>query len=569
MDYLSNYNRWLNSPKIDEETRAQLLSMSEEEKQDAFFKDAEFGTGGLRGLLGPGTNRLNKYTITRVTIGFGLYLEKVHKDAHERGIAISHDNRFFSREFTLEAANILAKMGYVVYIFDGLRPTPELSYAVRYKNCVGGVMITASHNPKEYNGYKVYEHHGCQCVPAEADELIKIINSLDNELDVTIPADRKEGKVVTLAADVDESYCKKVEAIQIHPELDKKDFFVVYSPQHGASYESAMKVFADAGYNIIPVKEQAVHDPNFGATKSPNPEVEAAWELPLEYAKKHNADVVLMTDPDGDRCGLAYLSSKGTYERLTGNQSGALLMDYIFSSYRNSGKMPTNPVMYDTIVTSSMGREVAKMYDVSFESFLTGFKFIGQRIDYYEDLGKGPTFVFGYEESYGCLIAPFVRDKDGVQAILLYAEMTLFYKNKGMRLDEAFYDLQKRIGFFYSDLKTMYFEGMEGYIKMQNLMKDLHEKVITELNGIKVARIEDYLNQVINYADGHKEPITGLPTSDVIKYVLEDKSTFTIRPSGTEPKMKFYIEVVGRENEDLSKKSEGVYQYFKKIINLD
>lgn len=568
MDYNSNYFRWLNSSKVDEKTKDELRRMSEAETKDAFFKDVEFGTGGLRGLLGPGTNRLNLFTIRRVSIGFGLYLKNRHDDALSRGIVISHDNRFFSREFTLEAANIFSKMGFKVYIFDDLRPTPELSFAVRYLNCVGGVMITASHNSKEYNGYKVYEYHGCQCVPSEASEIIKEINKLDNELDVVVPEAKQEGGVTVLDSKIDEEYCKLVEGIQIHPELSKKDFVVVYSPQHGASYESAMKVFDACGYNIVPVKEQAVHDPKFGATKSPNPEIEEAWELPLEYAKKYKADIALMTDPDGDRCGLAYLSSKGTYERLTGNQSGALLMDYIFNFYKESGKMPQNPVMYDTIVTSSMGREVAKYYGVANESFLTGFKFIGQRIDYYEDLKKGPTFLFGYEESYGCLIAPFVRDKDGVQAILLYAEMCLYYKSKGLRLDEAFHNLQKKIGFFYTDLKTKYFEGMEGYMTMVALMKKLHETTIKEINGNKIVAIEDYLNQVINYSDGGSKKIEGLPKSDVIKYVFEDKSTFTIRPSGTEPKMKFYIEVVGKEHDNLPNKSNALFEEFKKIMEL-
>lgn len=568
MEYLANYNRWINSLKVDEETKKVLLNMSEEEKQDAFFKDVEFGTGGLRGILGPGTNRLNFFTVNRVSIGFGLYLLKEVPNAKEKGIVISHDNRFFSREFTLESAKVFAQMGFKVYIFDALRPTPELSYAVRYKGCAGGVMITASHNPKEYNGYKVYDHHGCQLVPSQASKVIEIINSLENELDVKVPVAEKQGEIITLGTDVDDTYVDLVLGIQIHKELDKKDFKVIYSPQHGASYESAMKVFEKAGYNIIPVKEQAVHDPNFGATKSPNPEIASAWELPLEYARREKADFVLMTDPDGDRCGLAYLSSKGTYERLTGNQSGALLMDYMFSSYIELGKMPQNPVMYDTIVTSSMGRDVAKYYGVSVESFLTGFKFIGDRIDYYEDLGKGPTFVFGYEESYGCLIAPFARDKDGVQAILMYAEMALYYKHLGMPLDVAYAELQKRIGFYYSDLKTSYFEGMEGYMKMKNLMERMHNLDLKPLIEKGLDRVEDYLNDFIIYSNGEKKPIEGLPPSDVLKYVFKDRTTFTIRPSGTEPKMKFYIEVVGAENDDLRKKSEDVYAFFAKLMNI-
>ena len=423
MDYQANYQRWLASAKLSEEERKTLLGMTETEKQDAFFKDAEFGTGGMRGILGPGTNRLNRWTVGRVTIAFGLFLLKTYPNAREMGVVISHDNRFFSREFTLQSAEILNKMGIKAYIFDALRPTPELSFAVRYCGACGGIMITASHNPREYNGYKVYDHTGCQLVPDAIAPMLEILASLPNELDVEVPAYEKKAETVMLGKDVDDEYVKLVEGCQLKPELDKKGFKIIYTPQHGASYESAIRVFSEVGYEIIPVKEQCVHDPNFGATLSPNPEVEKAWVLALDYAKRYNANLVVMTDPDGDRCGLAYLSSKGTYERLTGNQSAALLIDYLFSNMIEMGKMPKDPVMYDTIVSSSLGREIAHHYGVKSESFLTGFKFIGGRIYHYEKLGHGPTFVFGYEESYGCLIQPFARDKDGVQAILLYSEM--------------------------------------------------------------------------------------------------------------------------------------------------
>lgn len=569
MDYISNYNRWLSSDKVSKEDKLVLLSMSKEEKADAFYKNAEFGTGGMRGILGPGTNRLNEHTITRVAIAFGLFIKQTYKDACSRGVVISHDNRHYSREFTLLSARILNQMGINTYIFDDLRPTPELSFAVRELNCCGGVMVTASHNPKQYNGYKVYDDTGCQLVPDTIKPMLDILSSLPNELDVTIPTSESKGINKIIPASLDKKYCDLVLSCQIHPELDKKGFKIIYSPQHGASLESALKVFSKAGYEIIPVKEQCVHDPDFGATKSPNPEVASAWEKELEYAKDNHADLCVMTDPDGDRCGLAYLSSKGDYERLSGNQSGALLIDYLLSNYSTMGLMPKDPVIYDTIVTSDLGREVAKSYGVKVESFLTGFKYIGERIHHYEKLGHGPTFVFGYEESYGCLVKPFVRDKDGVQAILMYSEMALYYKRKGLCLDEAFKKLEDKYGYFYSVLKDAYFEGMEGNQTMARLMKELHESPLKELAGLKVSSIEDYLHDVISYSDGRKADIVGLPVSDVLKYRFDDGSTLAIRPSGTEPKVKFYIETKGTSNDGLEEEASLIYKGIMARLGLE
>ncbi|HAS56637.1 MAG TPA: phosphoglucomutase [Firmicutes bacterium] len=569
MDYITNYNRWLNSSKVSKEDKLILLSMSKEEKADAFYKDAEFGTGGMRGILGPGTNRLNEHTITRVAIAFGLFVKKTYENAENRGVAISHDNRHHSRDFTLLSARILNQMGINTYIFDSLRPTPELSFAVRELGCCGGIMVTASHNPKQYNGYKVYDDTGCQLVPDSIQPMLDILSSLPNELDIEVPSSSKKGINKIISPELDEKYCSLVLSCQVHPELDKNGFKVIYSPQHGASLESALKVFESAGYEIIPVKEQCVHDPDFGATKSPNPEVASAWELSLEYAKRNHADLCVMTDPDGDRCGLAYLSSKGNYERLTGNQSGALLIDYLFKSYLEKGIMPENPVMYDTIVTSDLGRSIATSYGVKVESFLTGFKYIGERIHHYEKIGHGPTFVFGYEESYGCLVKPFVRDKDGVQAILLYSEMALYYKRKGIALDEAFKNLEEKYGYHHACLNDAYFEGMEGNDTMKRLMKELHESPLTSLAGLKVKSIEDYLHDVITFDDGTTKKIEGLPVSDVLKYRFEDGSTLAIRPSGTEPKVKFYIETKGKTSEGLDIKAKSIYAGIMNRLGLE
>ena len=562
MDVQKNYQRWLDSPRVSEEDKATLRSFSETERNDAFFKNAEFGTGGMRGILGPGTNRINEHTIGRVTVAFGQYLvQRLGEKALSMGVVISHDNRHFSREFTLLSADILAKMGFKVFIFDMLRPTPELSYAVREEGCAGGIMITASHNPGNYNGYKVYDEKGCQFIPSLVDEMLVLLDKLPDELSYEVPEAAKKGEIITLGHDLDEKYYALVKGTQIHPELDKKDFPVVYSPQHGASYEGAMEVFSSLGYEIIPVKEQCVHDPDFGATLSPNPEVEKAWILPLEYAEKYHAQLVVMTDPDGDRCGLAYLGKDGKYHRLTGNESGALLVDYLFSERTKMGTMPENPVMYDTIVSSSLAREVAESYGVKVESFLTGFKFIGSRIGYYEDLGNGPTFVFGYEESYGCLLAPFVRDKDGIQAILLYTEMALFHHRHGRDLGEALEVLFQRFGYRLATLKDIYFEGMEGNATMKKLMDGLHAHPLTSFCGIPVAKVGDYKAQTMtDLATGKVEPIEGLPVSDVLKFFLKDNSTICVRPSGTEPKVKFYIEVCSDKEDGLKEKAEGLFQ---------
>ncbi len=567
MDIEKNYQEWLSSPLLTKEEKATLLSLGEEEKEDAFFQEAPFGTGGMRGKLGLGLNRINRFTIGKAAYGLGLFLRKTVEGAESKGVAISHDNREYSREFALLCSSILNGLGFKTYLFDSLRPVPELSYAVRYARCAGGIMITASHNPKEYNGFKVYDETGCQLTPETIAPLLEILSSLGDPLNIEMES-LGEGEQVIFDRNIDDSYCALVEDIQIHPELDKKGFKVIYSPQHGASYENAMRIFTELGYEIIPVKEQCVHDPYFGATKSPNPEIPSAWELSLQYAKKHHADLCVMTDPDGDRCGLAYLSSKGTYERLTGNQSGALLIDYILSAKKEEGTLPKDGVIYDTIVTSSQGEDIARSFGVKVESFLTGFKFIGDRIGYYERKGKGPVFLFGYEESYGCLISPFVRDKDGIQAILLYTEMALYYKRKGLPLDVAYENLEKRYGYHDTDTISVYFEGLSGHIKMDEMMEGLRKEGLKEIDSIPVKEIRDYELDLVSFDDGRQEAIEGLPKSNVLKYVLADGSTVTVRPSGTEPKIKFYIEAVSKEKEGLEGKVASIWAYLVKKLGL-
>ena len=567
MSTLDNYNRWLNSARVDEATKAQLKAMNQQEIDDAFFKDVEFGTAGMRGVLGPGTNRLNDFTVKKATVAFGKYLLEIFPDAKNQGVVISHDNRHMSREFTLLSAQVLNDLGINTYIFDALRPTPELSFAVRYLKACGGIMITASHNPKQYNGYKVYDETGCQLVPDKIKRLLEIIAELPNELDVEYEAIKERGKNVILDNKVDDEYVRLVESIAINKDLDKSNFKVVFTPNHGTSYVNSMRIFSDLGYKIYPVLSQIDPDPDFSGTLSPNPEDARSFIEPIKLAKEIDADLIVMTDPDGDRVGLGYKATDGSYQTLTGNQSAALLMDYIFSEKKKRGELSKDGVMYNTIVTSSIGKEIATFYGVKTEQFLTGFKFIGNRIDYYEKLGHGPKFEFGYEESYGCLIVPFARDKDGCQAILMYCEMALFYFLRGLRLDQAWDDLCKRFGYHQDIAYSLEFFGSEGQAKMDNLMNVLHNDPFIEINGLKVVAVDDIEKSLHIELNGKQEPIN-LPKSNVVKLILEDGSTVIVRPSGTEPKVKFYTGVTLKEKPLDDSFPRALFESIKQTLKL-
>lgn len=562
-----NFERWLNSPRLSDEEKQELLKMSDQEKDDAFFQNIEFGTAGMRGILGLGTNRMNVYTVKKATIAFALYLLEKFPNAKEAGVVISHDNRHMSREFTLLSSKILNEMGLETYIFDSLRPTPELSFAVRELHTVGGIMITASHNPKEYNGYKVYDENGAQLVPEKIKRLLEIIDEIPDELSINVKVDEHPGHETVLSHVIDDEYVELVESIQIHPELSKDDFKVVFTPNHGTSYLNGMRVFKELGYHVIPVTSQCDPDPDFKGTLSPNPEDKRAFIEPIKVAKAHDADLIVMNDPDGDRCGLACKMPDGEYRLFTGNESGALLIHYIMSERQKMGTMPKKGIMYDTIVTSDLGRKIARSFDVEVKSFLTGFKYIGNQLHYDEIMPNRPTFLFGYEESYGCLIKPFVRDKDGLQAILLYSEMALFYKKQGMSIYDALIKVQKEYGYHYDFVDSLYFEGSEGAAMMKKLMDDLHYHAPRAINGIKIIKIDDYLLQKsFDLIDNREKPL-GLDKSDVIKIFLADDSWIAVRPSGTEPKCKFYIEVVG-DKDSLKEKAEGLYHSLKGILGI-
>ena len=560
-----NYQRWLNSPKVDEKTKEELKAMSQAAIDDAFFKDVEFGTAGMRGVLGPGTNRLNEFTVRKATVGYAQYVLELFPNAKEMGVVISHDNRHQSREFTLLTAKVLNEFGIKAYIFDALRPTPELSFAVRYLKACGGVMITASHNPKEYNGYKVYDETGCQLVPDKIKRLLELIAALPNELEVEYKKADKLGETIVLDNKVDDEYVRLCESIAINKDLDKSNFKIVFTPNHGTSYVPSMRIFKDLGYDIVPVLSQCTPDPDFSGTLSPNPEDPRSYIEGLKLAKEVGAKLLVMTDPDGDRVGLGYLASDGTYQTFTGNQSAAMLLDYILSERKKKGLLSDNGVMYNTIVTSSLGKEIASAYGVKTEQFLTGFKFIGNRIDCYEKQGHGPKFEFGYEESYGCLVAPFARDKDGCQAILLYCEMALFYDKQGKPLDVVWDELQQRFGYHLDIAYSIEFKGSTGQQAMDNLMDAMHKAPLKELSGVKVVRVEDYYKQEA-YEGGKVEKIT-LPKSNVVKLFFENGNTITVRPSGTEPKVKFYIGMKSKNKIDKAQ-ADKLYEELKKALNI-
>ena len=561
----TNFKRWLDSKTLSDEEKEVLISMSNKEKDDAFFTSVSFGTAGMRGVLGLGTNRLNIYTLRKACVGFAMYLIEKVKDAKTRGIVIAHDNRHMAKEFQNECVNTLNSFGIKAYVFDALRPTPELSFAVRYCKAAGGIMLTASHNPKEYNGFKVYDEHGCQLVPVKVERLIEIIDSLPQELDIDLANISKKQETV-LDNRIDTDYLELVKLIQLKPELPKNDFKVVFTPQHGASYINAMRLFADLGYEVFPVLSQIAPDPDFGGTQSPNPEDPRSFIEAIKYAKEIKAHLIVMTDPDGDRVGLAFRNKKGEYILVNGNTSAALLLDYVLRTKKERGSLHDNSIVYNTIVSSEIGSKICNYYSVEIKSFLTGFKYIGEEIQKQLE-ATGSTFVFGFEESYGCLLAPFVRDKDALQAILMYCEMALSYHLDGLNLDDAYEMLQKRVGYFVDTNYSIEFKGLEGAEFMKKLMISL-QKPLKQAGTRKVAQYEDYENLVgYNLIDNSKYKLE-LDKSAVIRIRFTDGCYVCIRPSGTEPKCKFYIGIYSKDKNGTLGKDEELFAELKKVLNI-
>ena len=556
------YEKWVNHPNLDARYKDVLENMNEEEKNDAFYTLIEFGTAGMRGLLGPGTNRINIHTIRKATQGYANYIIAAGKEACEKGIAIGYDNRHMSRELAFDCADLLAKNNIRSYVFESLRPTPELSFAVRHLGCFGGIMITASHNPKEYNGYKLYDDKGCQLIPSLAAQVIDQVNAIEDELAIDANCTEEQKKLITvIGKDVDEEYYKNVLSIQLNPDVNK-DIKIVFSPEHGTANIPVQEVYKRAGYTCIPVEEQCTPDPDFSNTPTPNPEQPGAYELALEYAKKNDADLILVCDPDADRMGVG-VKHNGEYVVLTGNQSGSVEIEYICSQLTKQNKMPENPVMFNTVVTSDLGEKVASDYGVTTEKTLTGFKFIGEKVAKYE-ITHEKNYVFGYEESYGSLIKPFVRDKDAPQACLMLAEACAYYKQEGKDLVDVLDSLYDRHGTYEESQVALTLSGEAGANRIKEILANLRKDSPAEIGGTKVVKSEDYKECVIKEGDKVTE-LTGFTKSDVLKYYLEDGSWIAVRPSGTEPKCKFYYCIKGASKEDAHNKTVHFQQAMKEL----
>lgn len=560
--YKENFERWMKHPNLDPELAKTLATMSEKELEDAFYTNIAFGTAGMRGVLGPGTNRINVHTIAKANEGFAQYIKENGEEACQRGVAIGYDNRHMSYEFAMVSANVLARYGIKSYVFTSLRPTPELSFAVRHFNCFGGIMITASHNPKEYNGYKLYDEKGCQLVPALAEQVITKVNAIADELAISTQCSEEEKKlIVMIDKDVDEEYYKNVLSIQLNPEVNKDDVKIIFTPEHGTANIPVKTVYDSAGYHYVAVEEQCTPDPDFSMTATPNPEEKGAYELALQYAEKEDADIILVCDPDADRMGVG-VKHNGKYELLTGNQSGSVLIEYIFSQLKEKGMMPPHPVMFNTVVTSDLGEKIADYYGVETEKTLTGFKFIGEKVAKYEVTNE-KQYVFGYEESYGSLIRPFVRDKDAPQACLMLAEAACYYKAQGKTLVDVLEGLYQRHGYYEESQVSLTLKGMEGAAKIKEILTNLRTSKVEKILDYDVVKYEDYKDCIVR-ENGTESKLEGFAISDVLKYYLSDGSWIAIRPSGTEPKCKFYYCIKGTSMEDAHEKGNALKKEMEK-----
>ncbi len=536
-------NRWKTHPNLDSKLKKELDAMNEEELNDAFYTTIEFGTAGMRGLLGPGTNRINIHTIRKANVGFAEYICAAGDEAKKRGIAIGYDNRHMSKEFADDSAKLLATYGIRSYVFESLRPTPELSFAVRHFNCFGGIMITASHNPKEYNGYKLYDDKGCQLIPSLAQQVIDRVNAVEDELAITANPSAEQAKLISvIGKDVDEEYYRNVMSIQLNSNVNKDLIKVIFTPEHGTANIPVKELYTRCGYHFVAVEEQCTPDPDFSNTETPNPEQPGAYTLALEYAKREQADIILVCDPDADRMGVG-VKHNGEYILLTGNQSGAVLIEYIFSQLKAKQLMPPHPVMFNTVVTGDLGEKIAESYGVETEKTLTGFKFIGEKVAKYE-VNNAKQYVFGYEESYGSLIKPFVRDKDAPQACLMLAEAACYYAERGLDLVDVLNNLYEKHGYYEESQVALTLSGEDGAKKIKAILANLRASKVGEIAGYRVIKFEDYKECIIREGETERELI-GFAVSDVLKYYLEDGSWIAIRPSGTEPKCKFYYCVRG------------------------
>jgi phosphoglucomutase len=571
MNWKTKAQQWIDFENLNDELKAQLNSIANNEKEleEAFYKNLEFGTGGMRGEIGVGTNRMNLYTVRKASAGLAAYIEENGVEAKKRGVVIAFDSRHKSPEFAMEAAKTLASRGIQTYIFDELRPTPELSFAVRYLNAFSGIVVTASHNPPEYNGYKVYGCDGGQLPPEGADQVITKVNEIENELLIDIEQEdhlKAQGLIVTIGAEIDQAYIEKLRTISENPDLaQQSDIVVVFTPLHGTANKPVRNALTALGYkNVHVVKEQELPDPEFSTVKSPNPEEHAAFELAIRDGKKVGADLLIGTDPDADRLGIAVLNNEGEYVVLTGNQTGALLLDYILTQKQAKRMIPQNGVVLKTIVTSEIGRKIASAYDLSTVDVLTGFKFIAEKINEYTTTGER-TFMFGYEESYGYLIGDFVRDKDAVQAAILATEVCAYYKSQGLSLYEGLMQVFGKYGYYLEGLRSLTLKGKDGAEMIQRILASFRSEPLKTLGGLTVQTTEDYLTGIRVTLNGSEK--IDLPKSNVLKYTFDDDSWVCLRPSGTEPKVKFYFGVNSEKYEESSVKLQKIEKDFMEFVD--
>ena len=555
MTYQENYQKWVDFADLPDYLRQDLINMDEKTKEDAFYTNLEFGTAGMRGLIGAGTNRINIYVVRQATEGLARLIESKGGNEKERGVAIAYDSRHFSPEFAFESAAVLAKHGIKSYVFESLRPTPELSFAVRHLNCFAGIMITASHNPAPFNGYKVYGEDGGQMPPHDADALTTYIRAIENPFAVEVAdveAEKASGLIEVIGEAVDAEYLKEVKDVNINPALIEefgKDMKIVYTPLHGTGEMLARRALAQAGFDSVQVVEaQATADPDFSTVKSPNPESQAAFALAEELGRQVGADVLVATDPDADRVGVEVLQKDGSYLNLSGNQIGAIMAKYILEAHKNAGTLPENAALCKSIVSTDLVTKIAESYGATMFNVLTGFKFIAEKIQEFEEK-HNHTYMMGFEESFGYLIKPFVRDKDAIQAVLVVAELAAYYRSRGLTLADGIEEIYKEYGYYAEKTISVTLSGVDGAEQIKAIMAKFRNNAPKEWNTTAITVVEDFKAQTATAADGTVTNLT-TPPSDVLKYTLADGSWIAVRPSGTEPKIKFYIAVVGETNEE-------------------
>ncbi|AXI58046.1 phospho-sugar mutase [Streptococcus pyogenes] len=550
MTYTENFQKWLDFEQLPDYLRQELLSMDEKTKEDAFYTNLEFGTAGMRGYIGAGTNRINIYVVRQATEGLAKLIETKGEEAKKRGVAIAYDSRHFSPEFAFESAQVLAQHGIKSYVFEALRPTPELSFAVRHLNAYAGIMVTASHNPAPFNGYKVYGQDGGQLPPADADALTDFIRAIENPFAVEL-ADLDESKssglIQVIGEDVDMEYLREVKDVNINQDLINnfgKDMKIVYTPLHGTGEMLTRRALAQAGFeSVVVVESQAKADPDFSTVKSPNPESQAAFALAEELGREVDADVLVATDPDADRLGVEIRQPDGSYKNLSGNQIGAIIAKYILEAHKTAGTLPENAALAKSIVSTELVTKIAESYGATMFNVLTGFKFIAEKIQEFEEK-HNHTYMFGFEESFGYLIKPFVRDKDAIQAVLLVAEIAAYYRSRGLTLADGIDEIYKEYSYFAEKTISVTLSGVDGAAEIKKIMDKFRENGPKQFNNTDIVLLEDFQKQTATKNDGTISNLT-TPPSNVLKYTLADDSWIAVRPSGTEPKIKFYIATIG------------------------